>query len=601
MRSPVRVEAAGLPRTALTVVRVRVVELQWRSLLGSRPVEGLVVTLVAMLLAVLLDRRQLSALTTTVPGNLGDPLYFAWQMSWVGHALATAPGDLWTTPAFSGAADNLAYTDTVLGYAPLGLLTGEGQAGALAQLNLAVLIATVLAGVGGYVLARALGSGRIAALTAGAGFEFALWRLDQVIHVNVLSTGGIALALALLARGNAWSLRHGWRPALMSWRWIAAGWAVACWQLTFGFATGIWFGYSLALVMLAWGVGWVVSGRRRSPGLPVAVLAAHGLGGLAFATTAVLLVRPYLRVLAAHPEGARGAAWLPLFSPPWQGLLTAPETSTVWGERQAHRRAGLSWPTEMAVSPGVVLAAVAVVGIFFSVWPLRRRLVLLAAVAVTTVLATGTAFPGGGRWTYLPLCGVLPGWMALRTPGRLVIWVTLGLCLLAAGAVARAREVLGTACRRVGLLRGSLAGAVAAVLATTPAAAIVAEGRHETPHVPVATAPVRLAELEQPVLLLPSSDVADYHLMLWGTEGWPVLANGGSGFETAEQVSLRAAAGSFPDAASVAALRARGVRTVVVFRSRAVGTQWAGAADAAVLGLALRRVDTGDAVVFALT
>lgn len=556
------------------------------------------VVLLALALAMLTDRGALHGLTTTAPGDLGDPLYFAWQLAWVSHALAIDPGGLWTTNAFLQAPGNLAFTDTLLGYAPLGLVVPSGQAGALAQLNLAVLIATTLAGVGGYALARALGSGWVAALVAGAGFEFAPWRLQQVIHINVISTGGIALSLAFLLRGSGWSLRHGWRPERLSARWIAAGWLVACWQLTLGFATGIWFAYSLAIPMFLLALGWLLRGRRRAR-LPWSVVAAHGLGGAAFAVTGALLVQPYLRVLQAHPEAKRGENWLPLFSPPWQGLLTAPLTNWYWGERQMNWRKELNWPPEMILSPGILLIVLAAMGVVFSVWPLRRRLGVAFTTAVLVVLAMGTRFPGGGRWTYLPLYRHVPGWEALRTTGRLIIWVTLGLCVLAAGAIARFHAELrlpsATRSRRSAVIAGA-----GVLLSLIPAGAVVVEGVGSTHHWHVATSPVRLAELPGPVLLLPSDDVGDYHMMLWSTEGWPVLGNGSSGFQPATTISLRRHSATFPDAASIAAIRAQGILTVVVIRSRAVGTVWATAADRPVGGLGIRRTDLGDAVVFDL-
>src|SRR5919199_3354418 len=211
--------------------------------------EGLLVVVAAVVTVLKNDAGVLEDVAGTVPGNLGDPLYFAWQMAWVAHAVTTDPGSLWTTNAFSRAPDNLAYTDTVLGYLPIDLVTGAadgGQGPALAALNIAGFVAAVLALCGGYALARALGAGPAGALVAGAGFGLAPWRVEQAIHVNVISTGGIALTLALLCHGHGWSLRYGWEPDLMRPWALGAGWAVACWQITLGFATGIAFGYVLA-------------------------------------------------------------------------------------------------------------------------------------------------------------------------------------------------------------------------------------------------------------------------------------------------------------------------------------------------------------------
>jgi hypothetical protein len=202
----------------------------------------------------------------------------------------------------------------------------------------------------------------------------------------------------------------------------------------------------------------------------------------------------------------------------------------------------------------------------------------------------------------------------LRTPGRLIIWVTLGLCLLATGAVARIYQELrlarGTSSSlspislRRPITRRSVTAVAMAVLplllGALPAAAIVVEGLGRTPHWRVAPSPVKLDSLRAPVLLLPTDVVGDYHMMLWSTQGWPVLANGSSGFDARQQVVIRRAAQSFPDAGSVAELRAHGVLTVVIIRSRAVGSVWQGAADRPVTGLPLTRRALGDAVVYDL-
>jgi hypothetical protein len=565
--------------------------------------EALLVLAASVVLVDKNDPAQLSDITTTVAGNLGDPLYFAWQMAWVGHALADHVPSFWTTNAFLRTPDNLAFTDTILGYLPLNLVTGGtigGQAGALAALNIAGFAADVLAVSGGYALARVLGAGVVGSVLAGVGFGLAPWRVEQAIHLNVVSTGGIALTLALLCLGHGWSLRHGWRPDRMRPWAVAAGWAVACWQITVGFAIGIPFGYALALVMALWAVGWLATGRHP---LPPRLLLADGIGGGAFLLLTALLIQPYVRVLAADPASRRSEAMLRLFSPPWSGLRLSSDTSWFWGDRQAVDRGKLFWPPEMIVSPGVALAALAVLGLFVSAWPVRRRLGLALATAVATALTLGTQFWGGGEWTYLPLYRHLPGWDALRTSGRLVIWVSLGLALLAAGFVARLAEPLiarlAAGYEHAGGA-GRLVAAVGVVGLLVPTALVAADDWGGPRHWRVATAPVDVATLPPPILFLPTDQIGDYHLMLWSTDGFPTLANGSSGFDPPAQVALRASAKTFPDAASVAAFRQRGIRTVVVVRSRAVDTAWAHAADRPVTGLGFVRVDVGVAVVYDL-
>ena len=101
-------------------------------------------------------------------------------------------------------------------------------------------------------------------------------------------------------------------------------------------------------------------------------------------------------------------------------------------------------------------------------------------------------------------------------------------------------------------------------------------------------------------MFLPSDQIGDYHLMLWSTDGFPTSRTATAASTRPEQEQLRQATKTFPDAASVAALRAKGVRTVVVVRSRVAGTAWADAADKPVAGLGIGRLDLGDAVVYAL-
>jgi hypothetical protein len=49
----------------------------------------------------------------------------------------------------------------------------------------------------------------LSATVAGVARAYAPWRLAHAGHLNVLSTGGIALSLAMIARGHGWSLRTG--------------------------------------------------------------------------------------------------------------------------------------------------------------------------------------------------------------------------------------------------------------------------------------------------------------------------------------------------------------------------------------------------------
>ncbi|SNS02371.1 hypothetical protein SAMN06264365_108307, partial [Actinoplanes regularis] len=185
----------------------------------------------------------------TLPQDLGDPTRQAWQVSWLGHVLQTNPIKIWQTNAYFPTTDTLAYGDSLLGYAPAGLL-GTGPEAAVLRYNILFVLAHALLLFGAYALVRQLGARPIGAAVAAAAFAYAPWRLAQEGHLNIVSAGAIPLALALLARGHGWSLRYRFRPTRRHSGWAALGWLVATWQLSLGFALGVAFAYVLGAVLV---------------------------------------------------------------------------------------------------------------------------------------------------------------------------------------------------------------------------------------------------------------------------------------------------------------------------------------------------------------
>ncbi|WP_203717740.1 hypothetical protein [Asanoa siamensis] len=542
--------------------------------------EWTLVVLGAVALAALVTWPTLRHPTRTIPGDTGDPTMQAWQMAWSGHALRTDPTNLWHANAFHPESTSFAFTDTLLGYAPAGLI-GSGPVAALLRYNIVYVLVFALAFIGAYALVRQLGAGRIAGAVAGAAFAYAPWRLAQVGHLQVLSTGGIALALAMLARGHGWSLRHGYRPSHARPGWAVAGWCVAAWQVSLGFGIGVPFGYALALV----GVVAVIAWLRHRPPVSRRLLRADGIGLGVFLAAAAFMARPYLQVAEQFPYVRRSWSDLQWSSPPLRGFFSSPNTSVVWGDLHAGVRASLGHRGETSLLPGYTLYALAALGLVVSIWTLRQRLLLAAGVIASIVLAMGTQGPGGGRYTY-GLVYVLPGFDGIRTPGRLVVWTTLLLGILAAGAVT-------ALARRATLRPASLAVALLPLL-------VVAEGINTTGHPTVPTRPAALATAPAPLLVLPTGATIDGVPMLWETDRFPAMVNGAAAFTPPRQNAIREATLRFPDADSVALLRESGVRSVVVVRAQVVGTPYEPTLDGRVDGLPLRRVDTPDAVVYLL-
>ncbi|GGL98502.1 hypothetical protein [Micromonospora yangpuensis] len=546
----------------------------------------------AVALAVLMTWPTLRHPASTIPQDTGDPTLQAWQVAWGGHALLTEPWNLWHSNTFFPERYTYAYSDTLLGYAPFGMF-GAGPEAAVVRYNLLYVLVHALAFFGAYVLCRQLGAGRAGAAVAGAAFGYAPWKLAQAGHLHVLSMGGIALALAMLARGHGWSLRDGYRPERARPGWAVAGWLTAAWQVSIGFGIGLPFVYVLALLCLGTLAGYGISRWRRGvwPVFPRQLLVADLAGGLTFAAVTLLLAAPYFEVVARHPSGRRTVEQIAMFSPPLRGFLVAPPESWLWGERHAAAREGLGFAVEMTLLPGVVLVGLAAAGLFLSAWRIRHRVALAAAVLVSVALAAGSTLFGDGRPGYVTLMEHLPGWDALRTPGRLVLWTTLLLGVLAAGALTVRQEDA----RPVRWWQRP-----ARLVLVVPLLLVLLEGVNRTPHAEVPPQPAALRGLTGPVLVLPSEGTREYHVMLWSTDGFPDLVNGGASFVPPSQDRLRAVSTAFPDPQAVAELRAAGIRTVVVLTSYVPGTVWQDVPGRPVSGPGVRVEQRSDGIVYHL-
>lgn len=519
---------------------------------------------------------------STITSDLGDPLYQAWAMAWLGHAFVHQPFHPFDGNAFWPLRDSAAFTDISPGLAFLGLGV-SGPADALIRYNIAYALAAAVNLAGAYALARQLGSGRTGAAVAGAAFAFTPWRLAHVAHLNVLFTGGVPLTFALLLRGHGIG-RGGWRPERARPAVAIAGWAVAAWQIGMGFAVGLPFIYMLMFFMSACAIAWVVRGR---PKLPRGLLWADGAGGLVFGTVVIAMGEVLLRVTHEFPEATAGRdiGALRIFSPPISGLWMAHHNSIVWAwTGNGVRRPGLNLD-EMALFPGALVLVLAALGVFVSVWTIRRRAFFVAVVAISVVLALGTTVLDGD-WTWVPARAILPGFAAIRTSGRLIVWAVLALGLLAAGLITRLEKSWRHAMPRLALF-------------TVPGL-VALEGLSGVPHPRVPEPPAAFRDARPPVLVLPSSVASDNQVMFWSAGNFPELGNGSSSFEPNRELQLRKATMSFPDRSSIALLRRLGFRTVVVPRSLATAKMWTDLTNRPIDGLPIRREQENDGVIFML-
>lgn len=534
---------------------------------------------VSALLMFLPLARQLDS---TVANSTEDPLAQSWHMAWIGHALKTDPTGLFGGNVYWPDGPALAFADSMLGYAPFALI-GEGPTAALVRYNVVFLFAYALVFAAAGLLAREVGLRVPPAAVVAVAAAYTPTRAMQNNHLNILSVGGIVLAVFLLTSG--YRRGRGWQ--------VLCGWAVAAWQMSIGFAMGIWFAYLLALLALLLGIGWL---RRGRPPVPPPLLVATLVGAGGFALATLLLLLPYLGVIQEYPEAsARERFVVEFFSPPPRAAVVAVPESRLWGDRTKAVRDTLQWPTEQALFPGLTVLVLAGYGLRWRGAPRTMRVGLGVFTGAVLLLGFGPNLEGG--LLYDAFYELAPGWKNIRTTGRLAFLWSLTLALLAGFGAQRLGDWLHQ--RRGPGGRAVPPGSGTAV-ALGLAAVLAYEGSVKVPLLPVDPPPLRLADLAGPQWHVPSAFRYDSYYMYWSTDGFPTIANGAGSFDPPKLAQLWGLT-SFPDPGSVDLLRQRGIETVVVHRERLPGSGWEAAPDKPVDGLGITREDRGGVVVYDLT
>lgn len=498
-------------------------------------------------------------LATHMAGDpFGDPLLNAWILGWGADRLAHGLAGWWDAPIFFPAPGTLAWSEHLLGVvffvAPVYWLTGS----IVLTYNVALLGSVVLAGLGGYLLARELTGDPVAAWVGGLLFACLPYRIAQITHLQVLMAGWMPLALLALHR----YFGTGSRGAL-------AGFAVA--YLLTALSNGYYLFFLAPPVALvsAWHLHdrW----RRRQPvGRPLAGLA---VASLAVAAALTPVAAAYVRVQQAQGF-VRSRAEMAMYSATVADYARVSPHSRRWGGALA-----IGEP-ERQLFPGVALVALAAIGLAAG-W--RRPWVrLYAGVAVVALLLSlgpepdlGVTRLRSGPFDWLRL---VPGVSGLRVPARFAMIVGLALAMLAAAGL---HHLTGPRRRRL-----------AAGLAVAISAIALVEGR---PAVPV-VATTRALSLSdeayrwlaaQPagaVLELPAGEPRETVRYLAGTlvHRHP-LVNGYSGWGSALQDLFAGPPSLEPSLAEalLEAAAAAGVRYVLVhehlYADRAFGARLASA------------------------
>jgi len=162
------------------------------------------VTLGYLLLVVVMSWPLVRDLAHTGPMYRPDGRLNAWILAWGGHALWTAPSQVFQAPSFHPLPDTLAFSESLLLpaalAAPLNALGGPVLA-----YNFVFLVSLILSGLGTYLVVRRGGGDRVAAFTGGAFFAAGPHRWTRLPHIQAQLT--LFLPFALLALDRFWERR----------------------------------------------------------------------------------------------------------------------------------------------------------------------------------------------------------------------------------------------------------------------------------------------------------------------------------------------------------------------------------------------------------
>ena len=522
-------------------------------------------------LTLVLTYPLVGRLSSALPSGLSDPLLNVWILWWNATVLPFSEA-WWHAPLFYPTPDGAAFTEHLAGISvfatPIIWVTGSP----VVAYNLAFLLSFSLSGLAAYLLCHQLTGRRDAAWVAGLAYGFCPYRIDQLSHLQVLSSYWMPLALLGLHRYLA-------EPR---WRWLALFGLSSLWQ---GLSNGYYLLY-FPILVVGW-LGWFLPAAHRWKRLAAV--------GAAWVVSVLPLAPVLWKYQQVHDRFGfvRSVEEVRSFSADVTGLISAPEILSLWGFLDAFRRpegqlfpglavvilvvAGLTrvnwaardrqtvvvtWLRRGLAASAAVLFMAAIVGWVVGPWevtvlglviivdtldkPISEGLVFLVLFALTSP-AVRTAHRLGSVFGFYLLAAAalwmltlgpfpmfmgqqvildapylwlmqLPGFDALRVPAR--FWMVAVGCVSIAAGLAFARVV------PIGARWGRVALGVVSV-------AILADGW--TTRMSVVQVPARSAVLERaatgPVLELPlgalAGDVAAMYRAIY--HGRPV-ANGYSGY-----------------------------------------------------------------------
>jgi hypothetical protein len=548
-----------------------------------------------------------------------DSVLNVWILNWQAHILTRHPLDLFAAPIFYPLRSSLAFSEIIWPAAPLALPLQAVTGNPVMVYNVLYLGNFVLAGMGAFLLARAVVASPLAALLAGLIYAFSSHQFGHLSQIQLLSIGW--LPLALLALDRLWRFQRPRDGALLACCIVFQSLSAFYYAFQVALLSGMYILFLLAIVSLDRRSGYGLprpqsrlaktSWRLSANDVPARVLHL-ALWGMVAAAVILPFTLPYFHVrsefglqrsleeaLAFSPPlidylvpRADNPLYTPLFAivPPIQatavGGLFLGITATVlalvgfltWGpgQRSAHGRQARS--------------------------PLTVRWFWLVMFIVAVLLSLGPQLkitpgdPGGPGLPFQWLFEHVPGFTAIRAPGRFAVSAFLALAILAAsGAAWLLARAPG---QRLRMLLTGLLGAL--IVAEYAAGFVPVTGRPmpdldpppgvvawlaEQPPTVIVELPLT-SEMASPPDLMPPVDSPDAQgdshpdgapdlMRAWpdfnmfryqyaATAHWQPSVDGFTGFVPPHHRELGLSMAQFPSERSVAILRGLGVEYVIL-------------------------------------
>ena len=129
--------------------------------------------------------------------TVGDPLLVTWLLWWSTHVMPLTTA-WWNAPAFYPAPGVFAFSENLLGLAPVTWPIIAVTGAPVLAYNAAFVLSYVCCGLGAYFLGFVLTRRHDAAFVAAVAFAFAPYRLSHTHHLQLLSAYWMPVAIGAL-------------------------------------------------------------------------------------------------------------------------------------------------------------------------------------------------------------------------------------------------------------------------------------------------------------------------------------------------------------------------------------------------------------------